>query len=367
MVFTMREVGRGRAWVRLLTLGGIASLLMVVGALLNPSVGYGMQGSPKVVFVSREFGPNDIFLMNPDGTDRQRLTTSDRCEGDPNWSPDGDKIVYHELVCGQDRETSRIMVVNADGSNKLEIEGTGFLGSPVWSPDGSTIAFRCGLTGLCTKPSDGTGTASNIFDAAGLGKDSLQVTDWSPDGSEILLTLAAPGSISSIWSLNANDFSVEEIVPPITSSNLGVVGYYSPDGTQIVFTRLPEGGSAGPSSPAVPTIVNADGTGAERAIDTGVSPSAATDWGSDNRIYFMSNVSPNNVYSIQVDGTDLKQLTFNSFADGSARLSPPVGVSDPPSVPSVGLFGLVFGALALASGIFRYSMMASHVRRGNKQ
>ena len=63
--------------------------------------------------------------------------------------------------------------------------------------------------------------------------------------------------------------------------------------------------------------------------------------------------------SISVDFASAFEASFDDFSAGI------VGVSAPPSVPSVGVLGLVFGALALASGIFRYSRLARNVRRNS--
>jgi hypothetical protein len=52
----------------------------------------------------------------------------DRCAESPSWSPDSSKLVFDD--CGH-----RILVVNADGSNRKQITSLGnyFVSLPVWA------------------------------------------------------------------------------------------------------------------------------------------------------------------------------------------------------------------------------------------
>jgi len=55
------------------------------------------------------------------------LDTPDHCDEAPSWSPDSSKLVFDDM--------SRILVMNADGSNRQQItnlENYG-VGQPVWS------------------------------------------------------------------------------------------------------------------------------------------------------------------------------------------------------------------------------------------
>ena len=62
----------------------------------------------------------------------------------PQLSSDGRRVVYNRnsMDVMKDNKTSRLWVVNADGSDNLPLTGRDVLESnAVWSPDGSRIAY----------------------------------------------------------------------------------------------------------------------------------------------------------------------------------------------------------------------------------
>jgi len=58
---------------------------------------------------------------------------------DPAWSPDGTRLAFSVWDDANGSDTSRIYIVEADGSSEPQILTDG--GDPAWSPDGSRIAF----------------------------------------------------------------------------------------------------------------------------------------------------------------------------------------------------------------------------------
>jgi Tol biopolymer transport system component len=74
--------------------------------------------------------------MDPDGSNLQRLTR--RPGFQPDWSPDGSRIVFGSL----DGHDGEVFVMNADGSDLIRLTRNRFEETlPAWSPDGLTIAF----------------------------------------------------------------------------------------------------------------------------------------------------------------------------------------------------------------------------------
>ena len=73
--------------------------------------------------------------MDADGKNPIRLTDGRRGKRNPDWSPDGGKIVFSVDNRGEDH----IAVMDADGNNREKLEDHARY--PSWSPDGKQIAF----------------------------------------------------------------------------------------------------------------------------------------------------------------------------------------------------------------------------------
>ena len=106
--------------------------------------------SQRIAFVSsRGIWGNEIYLMDANGTNQQRLTRDGWNDRDPAWSPDGRKIAFSVLGGA----SSFIVVMNADGSHRKRLpedalDGVPVLDSyPAWSPDGTKIAYYSGKHG----------------------------------------------------------------------------------------------------------------------------------------------------------------------------------------------------------------------------
>ena len=83
----------------------------------------------KLAFVSG----GDIWTINDNGTNEQRITTSGVDEKRPSWSPDGTKIIF--------AKRNGIVTVNADGTNETMLTNNANDIEPDWSPDGTAIPF----------------------------------------------------------------------------------------------------------------------------------------------------------------------------------------------------------------------------------
>jgi len=85
----------------------------------------------RIAFVSTLPGNDEIYTINPDGSDVQRLT-SNTWEWDkhPSWSPDGKQIVFWSNREGRRRQ---LWVMDADGSNqRLLLESPSNDYDPIW-------------------------------------------------------------------------------------------------------------------------------------------------------------------------------------------------------------------------------------------
>lgn len=76
----------------------------------------------KIVFDSNRDGNDEIYVMDADGTNLQRLTQHERVDSRPNWSPDGKKITFNsdrDVRAGDDilKGEFEIYIMDSDGSN----------------------------------------------------------------------------------------------------------------------------------------------------------------------------------------------------------------------------------------------------------
>jgi len=89
-----------------------------------------------------------IHRMTYFGTNEVTLTTGTEGAKDPDWSPDGTRIVFERPGTGH----GDLWLMNADGTDPVALTETDTPErTPAWSPDGSRIAFvskRNGTWGL---------------------------------------------------------------------------------------------------------------------------------------------------------------------------------------------------------------------------
>ncbi len=85
----------------------------------------------RIAFDSSRSGSRDIFLINPDGSNEQIITSNPASDFDPAWSPDGQHIVF---VSDRDGN-NELYIMNADGSNQRRITDTpADEFAPAWRP-----------------------------------------------------------------------------------------------------------------------------------------------------------------------------------------------------------------------------------------
>jgi TolB protein len=135
----------------------------------------------KIVFFTNQYDlvANDIMTMNPDGTNRVRLTSCDTCiDYSPAWSPDGTTIIFTRLTMGAGG-TTKIYTMNQYGLDVTELPAAGAGSDFDYSPDSLKIAFT-DFSDIIVMDSDGTNLVNITNDALGNRSPS-----WSPDGTKI--------------------------------------------------------------------------------------------------------------------------------------------------------------------------------------
>ncbi len=162
----------------------------------------------KIAFYRITSSSRDIFTINSDGSGLEKLTNTPTQDSNPAWSPNGARIAY--TVCCHD-----IWMMNANGTNKTNLTGgstypgvAGGSREPNWSPDGSKLVF----TGGPDCDFSCTGTDIYVMNSRGGGEVNLTPNSenhfqpvFSPEGDKIAFTSnTINGARFDIFTMRAN-------------------------------------------------------------------------------------------------------------------------------------------------------------------
>lgn len=206
------------------------SLMLLYGAMCP--VLANAPATAKIVFNSTVDGNEEIYTMNPDGSQRVRLTHHPGRDSAPAWSPTGEQIVFHS-----DRDGKwDIYIMDADGTNLRRMFKTlAHREHPAWSPDGKWIAYTLlPEWAVYIAKIDGR-DAKRIASTGWLGGKPA----WSPNGTQIVfcLTQAIDPLSYQLQFANLQTGNRETIHPePWLRMDQPT---WSPNGNQIAFFRVP--------------------------------------------------------------------------------------------------------------------------------
>lgn len=133
----------------------------------------------QIVFFRERGGDNGIdetaiFIVNVDSRSLRQLTPWSELAGDPDWSPDGSRIVYstHPLrVDWGGVVESELITIRPDGTGRTVLTKFGLGGpratQPRWAPDGKAIVY--------TKQSSGPAFTRHIWAIAADGSSDTAI------------------------------------------------------------------------------------------------------------------------------------------------------------------------------------------------
>ena len=268
----------------------------------------------------------DIWKMGADGSNPTQLTSGGTCSGgtlsnedQPDWSPDGTKIVFRSDRGHEDTFLEEIYTMNPDGTQVTQVTdnvpSSGLSSNPSWSPDATKIAFEYFDVGvnqqIRTINVDGTGqTLVTTNGPTGYARDP----SWSPDGQKIVFhgQESCCTDNSEVYTVNVDGTGLTQITNTTTGAEMP---HWQPlvdtGGDDLVITDCDD--------PALATVTTVTGdliADAVPSCDEISLPNLTSVTGSvtitDNQVTSISIGSIETTGSVTIVGNEVSSISLSS-------------------------------------------------------
>ena len=213
---------------------------------------------------------NDLYVVNRNGMNMRWLTRLPGIEDQPEWSPDGTRILFRYVV----DDTADFFLINVDGT---------------------------GLT--------------NITDGLPAAMTDKRDPTWSRDGTRIAF-IGAVGGQHKVWVMNADGTGARQVT---TDAGFDMSPTFSPDGQRLAFTRYNAGQPV--FGDDVMIVSTQGGTPTRLAL---LGDQRAPAWSPDGQYIAISGSAvagqgTSEIYTLRPDGTGLRLRTINPAWGGGVN------------------------------------------------
>ena len=236
-----------------------------------------------VVYKDSNKSNSDIWLIPSAGGEAKQLTNSPKHDRHPRWSPDGKSILFESNRSGD----FQIYRMNAEGNNVQQLTTIATeANQAIWSPDGKSIAFVSAVfpefSDIPYEESDSLNKQK--MDAHEKSKVKARIItkllyrhwdSWVDDKRQHIFVMALEGGDP-----RDNTPGDRDAIPTSSTFSAGDDFSFSPDGGELAYTATP-------------------------------TPPHSESWSTNHDIYI-----------VNLNSGERKQLTTNPAADGYPQYSP---------------------------------------------
>jgi Tol biopolymer transport system component len=216
-----------------------ATAALTLACVPAANAAYPTAGNGRIVFSSTRDTMTDyqIFVMGADGSNPVNLTPGAPNSADPNFSPDGRRILFGRINGPGNFD---IFSMNADGTGLANLTQSNPTNdtTTAYSPDGKRISFARDVD-----PTVETNFDIFIANADGSGATNLTPNrtttqegqpDFSPDGKRIIFNTAEGGD-ADMFAMGVDGSNQVNLTPDSTQGDFD--GVFTPDGKRIALAR----------------------------------------------------------------------------------------------------------------------------------
>ncbi|MFN0277281.1 MAG: winged helix-turn-helix domain-containing protein [Pyrinomonadaceae bacterium] len=272
----------------------------------------------QIAFVTFHHGNAEIYTMNTDGSNVRRVTNHPAFDHYPVFTPDGTAIAFQS---NRENERSEIYLQNLETDSPpvkiSNLEGETGIGPKCWSADGAEILLFNNQTGksqIVRAEVEPYRARIVLSDA----EADLNLPRLAPDGSSVLYQarLADRSVELRITDLETQATKTIFKTAPDTLPNHLLLPAWSPDGGSIVFNNKTNGNSE-------IFIINADGTDLRNLTNEPLMDSYPVFSPDGSEIIFTRHFyDKTRLYRMDLNGSNQRLIKEKEGYEGSAAFSP---------------------------------------------
>src|SRR5918999_58610 len=321
-MISMRHHGMNTATRRRgLRIGTSVLVAAALAGLSSPASADVFNG--RIAFTSLRDGDREIYTVTARGGDPRQLTVNAANDAQPDWAPDGRALAYRVQVT-RPRTLFQVARMQADGEQPTQLSfpvptGREQGSQPSWFPDGSGILFR----------RSGTSVQPAVWRIGPWGEDPMQVLTaagrqwdprWTADMTRILFawTRSEPADTDRAIAISAPS----DPTPTVLFDDPGVFDSAparSPDGSRIAFESDSNRLGTNPEGDREIFVMNADGSDVRQLTRNAIHDEGPA-WSPDQTMLAYTSGPDNEHGDIQImtaDGVHLRTLASYDGLDES--------------------------------------------------